>query len=117
MSGAVCSTAVISRSASKSIAGRVTRLSAWRVSRSGWREQAAQESLEETVIVRNGNGNGSTIGRMPRTAPAFTVTQATEPDDVEHEDGTAPAVRAIQSLTCSAFERASRIVFSHRLIA
>jgi hypothetical protein len=36
---------------------------------------------------------------------------------VEHEDGTAAAVQAIQSLTCSAFERASRIVLSHRLIA
>jgi hypothetical protein len=54
---------------------------------------------------------------MPRTAPAFTVTQAPNQMTWSMRMGPLPAVQAIQSLTCSAFERASRIVLSHRLIA
>jgi hypothetical protein len=74
------------------------------------------KASSETVIVKNGNGKASN-DRIPRITPPFTVTPVPNHTTWRTTTGPLPAVQAIQSLTCSAFERASRIALSYRVIA
>jgi hypothetical protein len=64
------------------------------------------------------SSSGTETERIKETDPtdrtAFTVTQAPNQTTRSMRTGPLPAVQAIQSLTGSSFERASRIALSHR---